>query len=79
MIYMINSNDLNTSLVINYNQILNIIGYNYKEILDDFIANHSIKDKLGYDVVNFGYLNDFKRSFPELFKIIMRVSKVKTM
>nr|DAU58874.1 MAG TPA: hypothetical protein [Caudoviricetes sp.] len=79
MIYMINSDDLNTSLVINYNQILNIIGYNYKEILDDFIANHSIKDKLGYDVVNFGYLNDFKRSFPELFKIIMRVSKVKTM
>jgi hypothetical protein len=76
---MINSDDLNTSLVINYNQILNIIGYNYKEILDDFIANHSIKDKLGYDVVNFGYLNDFKRSFPELFKIIMRVSKVKTM
>ena len=63
MIYMINSDDLNTSLVINYNQILNIIGYNYKEILDDFIANHSIKDKLGYDVVNFGYLNDFKRSF----------------
>lgn len=79
MIYLINSDDLNTSLVINYNQILNIIGYNYKEILDDFIANHSIKDKLGYDVVNFGYLNDFKRSFPELFKIIMRVSKVKTM
>lgn len=79
MIYMINSDDINTSLVINYNQILNIIGYNYKEILDDFIANHSIKDKLGYDVVNFGYLNDFKRSFPELFKIIMRVSKVKTM
>lgn len=79
MIYMINTDDLNTSLVINYNQILNIIGYNYKEILDDFIANHSIKDKLGYDVVNFGYLNDFKRSFPELFKIIMRVSKVKTM
>ena len=79
MIYMINSDDLNTSLVINYNQILNIIDYNYKEILDDFIANHSIKDKLGYDVVNFGYLNDFKRSFPELFKIIMRVSKVKTM
>lgn len=79
MIYMINSDDLNTSLVINYNQILNIIGYNYKEILDDFIANHSIKDKLGYDVINFGYLNDFKRSFPELFKIIMRVSKVKTM
>lgn len=79
MIYMINSDDLNTSLIINYNQILNIIGYNYKEILDDFIANHSIKDKLGYDVVNFGYLNDFKRSFPELFKIIMRVSKVKTM
>ena len=79
MIYMISSDDLNTSLVINYNQILNIIGYNYKEILDDFIANHSIKDKLGYDVVNFGYLNDFKRSFPELFKIIMRVSKVKTM
>lgn len=79
MIYMINSDDLNTSLVINYNQILNIIGYNYKEILDDFIANHSIKDKLGYDVVNFRYLNDFKRSFPELFKIIMRVSKVKTM
>ena len=79
MIYMINSDDLNTSLIVNYNQILNIIGYNYKEILDDFIANHSIKDKLGYDVVNFGYLNDFKRSFPELFKIIMRVSKVKTM
>lgn len=79
MIYMINSDDLNTSLIINYNQILNIIGYNYKEILDDFIANHSIKDKFGYDVVNFGYLNDFKRSFPELFKIIMRVSKVKTM
>lgn len=79
MIYMINTDDLNTSLVINYNTILKTAGIEYKSILDDFIANHSIKDKLGYDVVNFGYLNDFKRSFPELFKIIMRVSKVKTM
>lgn len=77
MIYMINTDDLNTSLVINYNQILNAAGYSYKDILDDFIINHSYKDELGYNVVNFSYINSFKRSYPILFDIIMTVCKVK--
>ena len=78
MIYMINTDDLNTSLVINYNQILNTAGYSYREVLNEFIINHSYKDKLGYNVVNTSYINDFKRSYPDLFKIIMNICKVKT-
>ena len=77
MIYMINTDDLNTSLVINYNQILYTAGYDYKEALNDFIINHSYKDKLGYNVVNISYINSFKRSYPILFDIIMTVCKVK--
>ena len=76
MIYLINTSDLSTSLVINYNQILNAVGYNYKEILNDFIINHSTKDDSGYDVVDIAYINNFKRSYPILFDIIMTICKV---
>lgn len=76
MIYLINTSDLSTSLVINYNQILCAAGYNYKEALNDFIINHSYKDDFGYDVVDTVYINDFRRSYPILFDIIMTVCKV---
>ena len=78
MIYMINTDDLNVSLVINYNTILKTAGIEYKSILDEFIVSHSTKDELGYNVVNFMYINDFRRIFPDLFKIIMNICKVKT-
>ena len=78
MIYMINTDDLNVSLVINYNLILNTVGYNYKEILNDFIINHSYKDEFGYNVVNFNYINSFRTNYPDLFKIIMGICKVKS-
>jgi len=77
MIYLINTSDLNTSLVINYNRILNAVGYNYKEILNDFIINHSTKDDFGYDVVNISYINNFKSKYPVLFNTIMDICKVK--
>lgn len=77
MIYLINTSDLNTSLVINYNRILNAVGYNYKEILNDFIINHSTKDDFGYDVVNINYINNFKSKYPVLFNTIMDICKVK--
>ena len=78
MIYMINTDDLNTSLVINYNTILKSAGIEYKSILDEFIINHSHKDKLGYNVVNFSYINDFKYKYPLLFNTIMDICKVKS-
>ena len=76
MIYLINTSDLSVSLVINYNQILNAAGYNYKEVLNDFIINHSYKDDFGYDVVDTAYINNFRRLYPMLFNIIMTVCKV---
>ena len=78
MIYMINTDDLNTSLVINYNTILKTAGIEYKSILDEFIVSHSTKDELGYNVVNFSYINSFKSLYPDLFKIIMGICKVKS-
>ncbi len=78
MIYLINTSDLSASLVINYNQILCTAGYDYKEALNDFIINHSYKDKLGYNVVNFSYINSFRTNYPDLFKIIMGICKVKS-
>lgn len=78
MIYMINTDNLNTSLVINYNTILKIAGIEYKSILDEFIVSHSTKDELGYNVVNFSYINSFRTNYPDLFKIIMGICKVKS-
>lgn len=69
MIYLINTDDLNTSLIINYNQIICAAGYNYKEILNDFISNHSLKDELGYNFINIEYINNFRKYYPELFTI----------